>query len=467
MGILTGYLLMDIKPLNTFTNVGDTLSSINFNFTCLDIKVCNLQTDASTKWNLMYGDDNWGSSFMETLAMSSNWEDVKQHVHSTSAYWDQRVCTMFYPSVFPEGQASISQVQTWINTNFPASNYRDGQVFLVYFMEWYKDPRLHTPPSQSVSKFGQLSRDNNVHVKKINEATFEAKSGIWAYSQKLHFPKSCSDACDPCWGERHYATHPICYPNPVYYQLSCVDSVVDTDAAVEPCVLLDTDLVWEFSTNKNALLSDSVYLGLEATNLKPYTIGQENSFNPQLDQVNGDVYNRYINESSIPVVDQLLVERLSGFHIQFNYSYITSAGEFTQETTFSSMCAGEFGLSANIEFPFNFKNSEMRTYLELNDYGALLGPESSACPFRFEIDTTWYRWVLENASLSASPYWHIGTEPGSALGFEFTPEAGVPDSPADWQQAYTVLGDSLSAYFGTFSDMMGGINDIKIFALSG
>ena len=457
---------MDIKPLNTFTNVGDTLSSINFNFTCLDIKLCNLQ-HASIKYNEVSEGTDWFSSFTETLAMSSNWESVKKHVHSASAYWDQRVCTIFYPNVFPEGRASLNTIYNWLRSNFPASNYRDGQIFIIYFLEWYKDPALHNPSSKSLSRFGKLTKENNVYVKKISNASYTLKNNNWVYTINTHFPKSCvEESCNSCWGEKYYPDHPLCYQEPIYYMLSCpgIDEPAPEDE--DPCVLLTQSIDYSYYPTINALQTNDVFIELSATNLVPYSIGF--SYNPHLDEVGvvgGDIYRKYIWESSEPVLDNILVERLSGFALQHNYTYIASANEFVNNGTFSSTDAFDFSLSSNIDFPFNFSDSTLRKYMKANGQINLISPRTSACPFRIQVDSIWYRWVANTTSLSGDPYWHISNEPGSALGFNYQPEAGVPDSASIWLSAEDVLGDTLSSYFGTYYDMMGAIDDIKVFAL--
>lgn len=458
--------MSDIKPLKTSSNIGDTLSAIQFNFTCLDIKLCNLQTEAERKWNNILIDGDWESSFLETLQMSANWETTKQQVHSASAFWDFKDCTIYYPNVFPGGRANPEQVTAWMNSNFPASQYSDGQVFHVYFLEWYSNPALHDPPAASITKFGAMTLSNNVHVRNVNWATYKKEDGVWVYSTTLHFPKDCrEDVCDPCWGDMHYPDHPYCLPDPTYYKLSCYGvEVEEVTATLSGCEFLATPPEYDFTPS--TLLTDVVYQQISSTNLSPYTIGEENSFNPHLDSVGSNAYTKYIRESPQPLVDENTIDRISGFALQFNYDY--NGTIFTNASTFSSDDIGDFSLSADMVFPFEFSDSLLKSYFVANGQTTLLNPTSGTCPFRVQIDTIWYRWVMGNSTLSGSPYWHIGAEPfDPSLGFVFDPESGVPDTASEWTSAAETLGMSgLSAYFGTYVDMMGNIDDIKVFALT-
>ncbi len=456
-----------MKYLSPYSNLGDSLSSINFNFTCLDIKLCNLQTNANQKWNNTTIDDVWLNSFIETFQLSSNWETTKTQVRNASAYWDRRINTIIYPDPFPEGQASIDQIKIWINTTFPPENYRADEKFIIYFFEWYKDPALHRPPRSSRTRFGGLTEDNNVHVKRVGWASFEKVGNVWVHTEQLHFPQYClPEDCSSCWGIKYNPDHPICIPQPKYYELSCVELIdddPDEPVITDPCEWLDSVVIsWNFPVSKIYLETNLQFQKLSSTNLVPFQLTLPH--NPYLDLISDGVYNKFIRDSSIPTIGESSVERLSAFHILYTYQYVASANTFTQTTTFSSISSSDFSLNEDIDFPFSFSNSELFRYIRANKGDILLSPESSACPWSIEIDSTWYRWVTNNLEVSSTPYWHIGIEPGSALGFDYEPSPFEPDSVYTWNAAITSMGDSLSAYFGTFVDMMGKINDIRIVA---
>jgi hypothetical protein len=455
-----------MKYLSPYSNLGDSLSSINFNFTCLDIRLCNLQTGATQKWNNTSIDDVGLNSFLETTQLSSNWETMKTQVRNASAYWDRRINTIIYPDPFPEGQASIDQIKEWLNATFPPENYRVDEKFIIYFFEWYKDPALHRPPSNSRTRFGGLTEDNNVHVKKVGWASFEKVGTVWVHTEQLHFPQYClPEDCNSCWGIKYNPDHPICIPTPTYYGLSCAglfDDSVEPEIT-NPCEWLSAvEISWDFPIDKFGLEADLQFQKLSSTNLVPYQLTP--THNPHLDLASDGVYYKFIHDSSMPTIGESTVERLSAFHIQYTYQYVASSNNFINTTTFSSISSSDFSENATIDFPFNFSNSELIKYVKISGGNILLTPESSACPWSIQIDSTWYRWVTNNLEVSATPYWHISIEPGSALGFDYNPSPYEPDSPDIWKDASETFGDSLSAYFGTFVDMMGKINNIEIVA---
>lgn len=453
-----------MKYLDPYSSIGDTLSSINFNFTCLDIKVSNLQT-LSENYNQIEAKSNWLNGYDEALAMSANWETTKQQVHNASAFWDQRVNTIMYPNPFPEGRETATILQNWINSTFPARNYRDGQKFIIYFFEWYKDPLLHDPPTQSVSKFGQISEENTVKVKRVGWHSFEKFGKSWVLSNLLHWPKDClPEDCSSCWGIKSLPDHPLCIPQPIYYKLSCSGVEEEEETVDLSGCDVDVDVVWYFPSDESGLEQNTIFRKLSSTDLVPYSIGF--SYNPTLDYINSNVYQKYIWESPQPTLFNGGVQRLSAFYLQHTYEYVASADMFSNETIFSADSSYDFSLSASIDFPYRFNNSILKLYLNANNIGNAMSSSVSSCPFVIQIDSVWYRWVTGNLSVSSTPYWHIGVEPGSSLGFYFEPESSTVDPASAWLSAHSVMGDSLSAYFGTYNDMMGKINDIRLFALS-
>lgn len=171
-----------MEHLNPYSNLGDTLSAIKFNFNCLDVHTCNLNY-AAQDYNKMELSNNWGDVVTETFFMSGNWDSYSTHVHNASSYWDNRVHTIIYPFPFPEGTLSTSVIRTWLTSTFPPQNYRPDEFFIVSFFGYYKDPSLHRPSTQSLTKFGALTETNNVHIKDIQSIIFIQKNDTWVLAQ--------------------------------------------------------------------------------------------------------------------------------------------------------------------------------------------------------------------------------------------------------------------------------------------
>lgn len=454
-----------MREIFDYYNIGDSLSALQFNFACLDIKLSNLQSFIYKNLSNVTLNDYLNEAFEETLALSANWETAKEQVHNASAYWDSGVSTIIYNLPFPQGTSNEGTIRTWLMTNFPASSYPNGFRMNVVYFEWYKNPALHNPPSKSQKRFGLLTQGNNVHINKINNIIYVKRNNTWNLETDniIHTDKPClyQYGCSVCWGRAYYPSNEKCIPSPTYYQLSCMD--MEEEVELDPCTLLDTvTATWEFPILEDFLEDSPLYQQTSATDFSPYIIGFENSYNPDLEFIDTNVYRKYVNNSSIPLISNShVVERLSAFNTKHVYSYNSSGNTYTNVSTYSSLDF-DFSGEDSIDFPIDFKQSEMTQYMYAQDLGRVINQASSACSFELSITTTWYRWVTNNLSVSATPYWHIGIEPGNSLGFAHDPESGVPDSSVNWALAYSALSGGLSAYFGVFDDMMGYVQGVEI-----
>jgi hypothetical protein len=454
-----------MKEIFSYDNIGDSLSAIQFNFSCLDIKLSNLQNFVITKLSELRIDGIWNEGFSEILALSSNWQTVKEQVHNTSAYWNNNNSTVVYTTPFPQGKSNINTIKLWLNTHFPISGYpKDFKISVTYF-EWYKDPALHVPAKRSERRFGKITASNNVRINKVNTAIFEKGVSGWVYTtdKTIHTEKPCllQFGCDVCWGRAYYAEQSICIPQPTYYELECID--VPPEPEPDPCDLLDNlNTAWVYPSNSIELENSVLYQNTSSTDLSPYILGFNNSYNPNLELVVANVYSKYVNNSARPLISNIYeVDRLFGFNTQHTYEYDSNTNTYTNVSLFSSMDLN-FGDENPINFPIQFKTSDITSYIIGLGLKKILNQASTDCSFTITIETSWYRWVTNNLSLSSTPYWHIGVEPGTSLGFTHNPQSGVPDSPTNWALAETSLGDGLSAYFGVFSDMMGQVKSVVI-----
>lgn len=456
-----------MKEIFTYSNIGDSLSAIQYNFACLDIKLSNIQSFLNTKLNKVNLSEIWNDGYVETLALSSNWESVKEMVHNTSAYWNDNRATVVYETPFPQGTASESTIKAWATDNFVVSSYpNEFKLNIVYFV-LHKNPALHRPPNRSQKRFGRLSSKNNVHIQQIKNLVLIKRNGRWNISDdsSFHEDKPClfQYGCEIGWGRAFYAQTPECIPQPIYYQLSCV-SEEEPPVDPDPCTLLNTvTATWDYPDFESLLLENTLYQYTSATDFSPYILDFYNAYNPSLELVGGDnVYQKYVNNSSIPLIsNKYLVDRQEGFNTQHTYSYDSSINSYSLISLLSSYDLDFSGVSS-INFPIGFKHHEITQYIKGQGLSRIINQASMDCSFDIVIQTTWYRWVTDNLSLSSTPYWHIGTEVGSALGFDHDPQAGFPDPPENWASAYTTLSGNLLAYFGTYEDMMGLVKSVEI-----
>lgn len=460
---ICGRLIL-MKYIDKYSNLGDSLSSILFNFACSDIRTSNLRYWSDTKYSKIRIGSLWTEGFLETLSMSSNWESVKQQVHNASAYWNDNLTTIVYKNIFPMGQVSKSTILAWLNSNFPTGDYSEGHRINVVYFEWYKNPALHNPPKKSRQRFGKLTDRNNVHIKTIYNTIYVVKNSRWTELEDgLHITKPClyENPCGECWGRAYYPSYTSCIPQPTYYLLSCLGPE-EIEEIEDPCDKIpEIDIEWEFPTTESSLNNNTLYQKISSTNLKPYSIGFKTSYNPYIEEVTPNVYTYYINNSLIPVLEtEYVVDRKFAFNIEYTYSYFPNTNSFELSSTLSS---SDFNFEEEINFPIKISHSDLTTIIKAYGLKKLINNLDAPCNIGIRVTTSWYRWVTNNLNLSSTPYWHIGIEPGFSLGFDHSPVNGIPDPSNHWEIAHDELENSLSAYFGTFDDMMGKVINIEIY----
>lgn len=440
---------------------------MNFNFNCLDVKLSNMQSLCETKISKLSNKSIWDESFSETLAMSSNWESVKLQVHNASSFWNDNHGTVFMTNPFTQGRANENTVLNWLKTKYNASNYPNGFKMNVTYFEWRKNPALHNPPARSLKRFGRITLHNNVFIRRIVNLVCIKQNNSWVIPNpriKYHTEKPCLTeySCDICWGVPYYPEKTDCILQPTYYTLSCL---CEPEIKVEdPCDILNSVTAnWDFIPSYYLLEKDSEFKTISSTDLSPFTIGIKTTFNPALDILDDSgfgVYKKYVNNSNAPIVNpSKTVNRKFAFNTKHSYYYDSLNNKFILSPILSS---SSFSFSNPVSFPIKYKHSDLFLYMKAKGIDGVINQASPDCSFTINIITSWYRWETNDISLSATPYWHIGTEIGNALGFPHMPIAGQPDPPENWEAAKISLGDSLRAYFGTLEDLMGEIKDINL-----
>lgn len=135
--------MFNVLPIKWGEDPVNSLSTINLNFSALDVSVCNLEYSANNFWNPLYNDFNSGSAKWESIYDTVNqnsgcWESTNHTVRTLSGGWTSPL-TIVYP--YPLASINISTLTTFINVNFPIRtgsclNYFVGQELLIFVMRW-------------------------------------------------------------------------------------------------------------------------------------------------------------------------------------------------------------------------------------------------------------------------------------------------------------------------------------------
>jgi hypothetical protein len=134
-----------VYPILEGDNIGNSLSSINYNFRQLDIQMCNIETDVNTKWLPAFtifseNSASWYSSATSFEQNSACWSDTSTVVQEMSSYWLKPI-TLVYPYPFT-GNTDISTIRAWLVENFTIEgggcfNFIVGQEFYIFSPEYY------------------------------------------------------------------------------------------------------------------------------------------------------------------------------------------------------------------------------------------------------------------------------------------------------------------------------------------
>lgn len=139
-----------VYPVLGGENIGDSLSSINYNFRQIDIQLCNQETDVLTDWQPTFNvfaenSASWISAMTIFETNSACWLDSATTVQEMSGFWLKPI-TMVYPYPFT-GNTDIATIRAWLVENFPIQgggcfNYIVGQQFYIFSPEYYSINRI-------------------------------------------------------------------------------------------------------------------------------------------------------------------------------------------------------------------------------------------------------------------------------------------------------------------------------------
>lgn len=132
-----------VFPIKDFENIGDSLSSINYNFNVLDVYTCNFEFSANNLWNSIYNLFNansatWVDAINTVQSNSSCWDDTYTTVSELSSAWLKPISLIYpYPFESDDDSSIITEITTWLNNTLPVIasgcfNFIVGQELYVF-----------------------------------------------------------------------------------------------------------------------------------------------------------------------------------------------------------------------------------------------------------------------------------------------------------------------------------------------
>lgn len=141
---------MNIYNINPENSIGNSVSSININYSNLEYKTLSVKSSAEKYWYPMFNYYQAFSKFLkEATTISQNYSasfiNTSTIVETNSSAWIKPI-TIFYPSIIPDIlqiNSLIDILLEWTKTYFPEKsseedkpNYVEGQTLIVYTHTW-------------------------------------------------------------------------------------------------------------------------------------------------------------------------------------------------------------------------------------------------------------------------------------------------------------------------------------------
>lgn len=126
-----------IQNIPEYEYLGNSLKKINSNWKELNIRLDNLFSEAKAKHNAIANTFLTLSSDLAgflsiTSSTSANWKAAADLVYNAQGHWEQPV-SIIYQNTF-NGVANYLEIENWLNTNFPASEFAPNQLLKCEYM---------------------------------------------------------------------------------------------------------------------------------------------------------------------------------------------------------------------------------------------------------------------------------------------------------------------------------------------
>lgn len=158
-----------VFPIKDYENIGNSLSSINYNFNALDVYTCNFEFSALNFWNSVYSTLNsvssqWINAVNSVRSNSSCWTETYTTVKSLSSVWLKPISLIFPYPFDGDGSSDeiIAQVTNWVNEALPivsgsCYNFIVGQELYIF-----------TPQYKQINQILSQSKSSGVRSVKVN-----------------------------------------------------------------------------------------------------------------------------------------------------------------------------------------------------------------------------------------------------------------------------------------------------------
>ena len=158
-----------VFPIPDTGNIGDSLSSINYNFETLDVYTCNFEFSASNIWNNIYtivndNSANWVDAMTTFSSNSGCWDETYTTVKNLSGMWLKPI-SLIYPYPFNiEGSEEqiINEITTWVNQSLPVNsqtcvNFIVGQELFIFTPQYSQINKIFSQEKTTGTKTVQVS----------------------------------------------------------------------------------------------------------------------------------------------------------------------------------------------------------------------------------------------------------------------------------------------------------------------
>ena len=145
-----------VFSIKDYESIGDSLSSINYNFNALDIYTCNFEYSAANLWNSIYNQfsvnsANWLNTMNAVKTNSGCWTDTYNSVRTLSSVWMKPISLIYPYTLGIDGDNSdvISEITNWVNQTLPVFsgtcfNFIVGQELYIFSPMYREFNRIAT-----------------------------------------------------------------------------------------------------------------------------------------------------------------------------------------------------------------------------------------------------------------------------------------------------------------------------------
>lgn len=174
-----------LKQINPSRSIYEGYQKMNFDWHLCDILICNHWSE-SYNWNNMYSfyaNKNYYTDQFAAIGQKyAAYNDLIRLVTKLKPQWNSPI-TLYYPLPITnetwgtstvvdliDTPSVVAEVKTWVETNYPASNYQNKKIIRIYI--------------QSVN-------DTSDEIIKWETIQFRNDRGSWVQAEEYYRPRGC------------------------------------------------------------------------------------------------------------------------------------------------------------------------------------------------------------------------------------------------------------------------------------